>query len=259
MEVSTDRREEGRPAELTPAQSHEQALWQAYRQSGAQAAREELFSLYFPFAKKIAMRHFHRSWPGDIEFPDIRQLACAGLLEALDHFDSNRGVPFRAYAARRISGSILDGIAQANEMRSQITLRNRVRRERAKSLSVDDPDALSYEDALSTLIDMAVGLAVGFMLDDTSLILDEAAVSRAPDAYESLAWKEMLGRLGAEVEALPPREQSIIRRHYMDGMTFDQIGALMGLTKGRISQLHRQAIGSLRSRIARAGHFNLEG
>ena len=49
-----------------------------------------------------------------------------------------------------------------------------------------------------------------------------------------------------------------VRHHYMDGMSFDQIGALLGVTKGRISQLHRAAINLLRSRMINRDDFKLE-
>lgn len=258
LEASADRRRLEVSSEAVEPETEETALWRAYRTERSQAAREALFGFYFPFARKIAMRHFRRNWAGDVEFPDVSQFACAGLLEALDRFDPDRGVPFRAYAARRISGSILDGVSQANEVRGQVSFRKRLRRERAQSLSTADPDSLSQDQALKALVEMAVGLAVGFMLEGTGLYREAEAPDPAADAYESLVWKQAVRRLAAEVEALPPRERSIIHHHYMNGMSFEQIGALLGVSKGRISQLHRAAIGALRSRMTHSDDFKLE-
>jgi len=110
---------------------------------------------------------------------------------------------------------------------------------------------------MQALMDLAVGLAVGFMLEDTGLYAGEDAEQR-PTAYESLAWKEAIQKLAREVAGLPDRERLIVRRHYFEGLTFDQIGALLGLTKGRISQLHRAALALLKKRLRKAGEFRLE-
>jgi RNA polymerase sigma factor FliA len=41
----------------------------------------------------------------------------------------------------------------------------------------------------------------------------------------------------------------VLRQHYETGLSFAQIAELLGVTRGRISQLHRSAIERLRKRI----------
>jgi RNA polymerase sigma factor for flagellar operon FliA len=173
-------------------------------------------------------------------------LASAGLLEAIDHFDPGRGAPFRAYARRRITGSVLDGIAKMSEVREQISFRNRVRHERVRSLAVADAEALPLEDAMRALADLAVGLALGFMLEGTGLYVDEDQQSPQADAYESLAWKDTVRGVVQELSKLPDRERSVIRRHYLDGLAFEQISVLLGVSKSRVSQLHKAGLDLLR-------------
>jgi len=72
-----------------------------------------------------------------------------------------------------------------------------------------------------------------------------------PDAYESLAWRQTQKRLLAEIERLTPNEASVIRQHYEHGLSFAQVADLMGLTRGRISQLHHAALSKLRKRLSR--------
>lgn len=235
----------------------EAALWSDFA-TGSLRAREALVALYLPFARKLARRHYRDRSGGDIEFPDLFQYACAGLLEAVDRFDPARGAAFRGYAARRISGSIVDGISKASELREQISFRNRVRRERARSLVTQDEPPATAEDPLQALSDLAVGLALGFMLEDTSLLRAEEALDPAPNAYDSLAWKELVARALSEIARLPEREETLIRRHYLEGMAFDQIAILFGVSKGRVSQLHRAAIARLRDALSPTAGFHLE-
>lgn len=245
-------------AQLALAPDGELDLWAELERTGSAKIREALFDRHVAFARMIAARHFRRRHGGDIEFPELCQLAYAGLLEAIDHYDRSRGVPFKGYAHRRISGSVLDGISKVSELREQLSFRGRVRAERIQSLGAPDADKLSTGDAMQALVDLAVGLAVGFMLEDTGLYVGDGDADNRASAYESLAWREMAQRLAAELGSLPDRERMIIRRHYFEGLTFDQLGDLLGLTKGRISQLHRAALGLLKKRLRRAGDFRLE-
>jgi len=245
----------GWSAELPP---EEAALWRAFAQDQPAATREKLFATYFPFARQIATRHFLDRRSGDIEFADLSQLASAGLLEAIDRYDPAFGVPFKRYAGRRISGSIIDGIATMSEVRQQVSFRNRVRTERARSLCDVDTADMPTADAMQMLIDVAVGLALGFMLEGTGLYQAEGERDSGANAYESLVWKETMQRIMTEVAALPEREQNIIRRHYLDGLNFEQIGALLGVSKGRVSQLHKASVGLLKKRLLGSNAFKLE-
>ncbi len=238
----------------------ERALWSAFRENGSAAARARLFSLHAGYARGIARRMYREKSRGDIDVKDLQQLAYAGLLEALDRFDPSRGVPFRAFAAHRVAGSIRDGIARMSEMREQIGWRHRAQRERMASLSEASDDAVGTQEALERLTDIAVGLALGFMLEGTGLFVDDGSGEggAAPStAYDSVAWKELVMLLHAELAQLPERERDILHEHYMNGVNFDQIAAIYALTKGRISQLHRAALELLRRRLRERGHFKL--
>jgi RNA polymerase sigma factor for flagellar operon FliA len=247
-------------AERKGVDGEEALLWQAFRGPDAEAARGKLFSLHLPFARGLAARHFRGRSSPDIEFPDLYQLACAGLLEAIDRFDPAHGNGFRAFARGRITGSIVDGISQMSELREQISFRNRVRRERVRSLGPETAvEDMKASDAVEALAGLAVGLALGFMLEGTGMYVADAQTDARPaGSYESLSWKQTVKQLQAELAGLPDRERQIIERHYGEGLTFDSIGSLMGIGKARVSQLHRGALALLRKRLHKAGDFRLQ-
>jgi RNA polymerase sigma factor for flagellar operon FliA len=243
------------PTPLAP--DDEAELWGAVRSGASSAAREALFSHYAGFARQIAARHFRNRARSDLDLQELRQLAYAGLLEAIDRFDPTRGVPFRGYAARRIGGSVLDGVAHASELREQIAFRNRVRAERTRSLMHADTDRLSSSEAMQALAEIATALALGFMLDSGLAASGETA-DRSPSAYEGVAWKETVQRLTIALETLPAREHLIVQQHYINGVSFELISELVGLSKGRVSQLHKSAMTRLRRQLAVRGEFVLE-
>lgn len=238
-------------AEAAEAEADEEAAWWAQLRAGGGAlARERLFSRHAEFARRIAARRYRQRTHGDLDRRDLEQWAYAGLLEAIDRFDPARGVPFRGFAARRITGAVLDGLAKSSEVREQGAFQHRIRAERARSLAADTSDAGDLEAALKALTDLAVGLALGFMLEAKGMVVAPGEADERPNGYDSLAWKETTTRLAREVSALAPRERTILTQHYQNGVAFDQLAILLGLSKGRVSQLHRAALETLRARLA---------
>lgn len=212
---------------------------------------------YLPFARNVARRHFLNRG-GDIELPDLCQMAYAGLLEAIDRFDPAVGAPFVSYAERRVSGSVLDGISKISEVREQISFRNRVRSERAQSFCIDQPGELSTADALRALAEAAIGLALGFMFEGTAIYVATEATDHRADAYESVVWKETVRRVTQAVAELPERDQFVIRGHYLEGVAFETLAISLGVTKGRVSQLHRAALMVLKSKLQNPVQFDLK-
>jgi RNA polymerase sigma factor FliA len=51
------------------------------------------------------------------------------------------------------------------------------------------------------------------------------------------------------VARLPERDQKIVHYHYFNGMRFEQIAELLGVSKPRVSQLHRGALTKLRDEL----------
>jgi RNA polymerase sigma factor for flagellar operon FliA len=223
----------------------EASLWRRFRFERELRCREQIFSRYRPLARKLAMRHLRVRPRNGVEQGDMEQFAYEGLLHAIDRFDPLRGIPFGAFARRRIMGSIADGASQMTEVDAQYSYRRRVENERARSIGVDAAAA----DPLRALAELATGLAVGLMLEGTSLIAPSDGADHRPNAYESLAWRELHALIAREIAQLPERESIVVRQHYENGVSFTHIAQLLGLSKGRVSQLHASAIARLRGRI----------
>jgi RNA polymerase sigma factor for flagellar operon FliA len=77
--------------------------------------------------------------------------------------------------------------------------------------------------------------------------------------YDILVRKEQIERLLVELISLPQREQMILRQHYLNGLTLGELAALLSLTTGRVSQLHRAALVALRRRMRACGHLRVAG
>ncbi len=223
----------------------EAALWRRLRSEGDQESRRQLFENYAGLARSVAARRYFRRALRTTDRSDFEQFAFEGLLQAIDRFDPLRGVPFGAYAHRRIIGSIANGLARMSDLDAQFSHRARMEQERLRALarSSDAPDSLT------ALADLAMGLAIGLMLEGTGMVAPHDGADVRPTAYESLEWRELQGRLTEEVARLPEPEKAVLRQHYEIGLSFAQVAELLGLSRGRISQLHRSGIDRLRRRL----------
>ncbi|WP_294122192.1 sigma-70 family RNA polymerase sigma factor [Sphingomonas sp.] len=232
---------------ITRPERVEALLWATLRFDNRQEAREPLFHLYRPYARSIATRHWRPTTDCSLT-SDAEQWAYEGLLQAIDSFDPLRGAPFRGFARRRILGSIRDGFSRNSELDAQHSTRRRLERERLQSLKEQAEDG---KDAIERIAEIAVGLAVGLMLSETRLIAGDDDPDPGASAYDTLVWRQTQQLLARAVEFLPEREAMVIVNHYEHGLSFTQIADLIGVSRGRVSQLHHSALGKLRKKISK--------
>jgi RNA polymerase sigma factor for flagellar operon FliA len=227
----------------------EASLWRRFRFENEATCREQLFERYQSLARSIAIRELRRRPSYGLERSDFLQLAYGGLLEAIDRYNPLHGAPFSAYARQRIRGAISDGLANSSENGAQYNHARRLETERLRSL--DDPSAhQNGADAVTQLSEVAIALALGFMIQSSKRTAAAGGRDLAElQAYESVAWRDIELSVLQEVDRLPEAEQTVLKQHYLHEMSFKDIASLLGLSKGRVSQLHRAALARLRERI----------
>lgn len=230
----------------------EAALWQRWRGQGDAEARQRLLEIHLGYARVVAAAFFARRYDQDIEFADLLQLASMGLLEAMDRFDPARGVQFRTFAARRMQGAILTGLEHMTEKQQQIAARKRIRSERVddvKQLAGQGADAVRQPRELMRYVsEIGIGLALCWMLEDTAMV-DNPGASVTIPFYRSAAIEQLQRQLAHAVEALPAAERLVLQSHYMNDIPFERLATAMQLTRGRISQIHKQALLRLRAAL----------
>jgi RNA polymerase sigma factor for flagellar operon FliA len=245
----------GQPPDLPDAEArqHQEAgLWQRHRDQHDPQAREELILRYLPYAKAVAGGLYRQHIHHEAEFQEYVQWATLGLIEALDRYDPQRGAQFTTYAHARIQGAIRNGLAHISERQEQTSLHRRLRAERAAAAQLQPGLAdrsAADQHLVGNMAEIAAGLMLSLLLDDTGML--QTAEQALPDGcYESVAFKHERKRLWALVGQLTPREQAVVRLHYLQGLTYEDVAQSLGITKGRVAQLHGQALGRLRKLMA---------
>jgi len=230
------------PVDASFDAGEEASLWEAMASAADAGARGRLIEIHLPYARILAARMYANRRHDEVEFDDFMQLATVGLIESVDRFDPRHGAAFRTFASHRIHGAILNGLETFTEKQQQIACRQRVARERVRSL---DDEADQEEDLFERLARVAVGLALGYLLEGSGMYR-ESEQAMPDTVYRSIELRQLQQRVRALVEELPERERRIVRYHYFQHVPFETIAQMMGVTKGRVSQLHRRAMQMLR-------------
>ena len=84
-----------------------QGLWESYKATGDERAREGLILHYSPLVKFVAGR-VGAGLPKNVDQSDLISFGTFGLIDAVDKFEPERGFKFETYAVNRIKGAILD-------------------------------------------------------------------------------------------------------------------------------------------------------
>lgn len=234
----------------------EGALWARWVGQADAEARAQLAELHMPYARALAAKLYARRHSDEIEFDEYQQLAMVGLMEALDRYAPDRGARFTTFALPRIHGAIFNGLAKLTERQQQVAFRRRMATERIESLSAAMSSADSSQDLFAQLAQVGVGLALGFLLEGTGMVqrADEALPA---NAYAQLELRQLHRQLWDLLPQLTEREREVMDLHYKQSRPFEEIARHLGLTKGRISQLHQQGVSRLRALFTKAGHCDV--
>ncbi len=226
------------------------ALWRNYVALRSRDTRNALFERYKFAARKAGDDEYRRVGTVGIERTDCRQLAMEALLQAIGRYDPLRGSRFEGFLRRRVRGNVLNYLAKENERAAHYNYHRRVERDRLRSIKAQ-ADSESEDDPVERMASITAHIALGFMLE-THADSDQLDVEdNEPSAYDTLAWRQLLGELDRRMTQLPEREAFILDKHYRQGVAFREIAVLLGLSKGRISQLHAQALARLRRQMAK--------
>ena len=221
----------------------ERSVWQRFVRNRDPGDRETLIACHADLARMHAAKLYADRQILEIEFDEFHQYALVGLVEAVDRFDPEREASFKTYAGHRIRGAILNGIEKYCEKQQQIAARTRLREERLQELL--SGVTAEETDPFLRLVDLAIGTAIGFMLEDSRMYQAEERAYEH-NIYRSRELKDLARTLETLVETLPNQEQAVIRDHYYLHVRFDQIAANMGVSKGRVSQIHHRALRRMR-------------
>lgn len=252
---------------LSPEQL--QKAWIEFKVYKNPEARVELIN-HYAYLVKITAGRLVTSLPGGLDREDLVGSGVIGLVKSVDQFDPTRDVKFETYAIALIRGAILEMLRDEDWVPRSI-------REKLKALDramthletkngtpptsreLGEYLGIASEEVEELMVRM--GRTNVYSLDDilpsgdgddhihfVELIVDEDA-----NPAGETEGKELRRILQSGVDKLPERERLVIALYYFEGLTFKEIGGVLGVSESRVYQLHTQAMNRLRN------HMHAEG
>ena len=222
------------------------------------SSRDALVIQNIDLVRSMASR-LGRRLPSQVELSELVSVGVLGLIEAASRYQPSLGVPFDAFARRRIHGAMLDSLRGLDWVPRSLrklqrdvdgtiaALRHRLGREpeseeiaAAMGVPVDQYDAKLDELRLADVAVVQSGAG-----DDSSGLLEVAIDEDGP--YTQLERNELRARLTQALTQLPERERQILALSYQEELTLAEIGQVIGVGESRVSQLRTQAVARLRS------------
>ena len=222
--------------------------------------KDSLLTEHMPLVKRLA-HHMKAKLPPSVEVDDLVQAGMMGLLDAINRYEENHGAQFETYAVLRIRGAMLDELRSSDWMprstranmrkveTAMASLQQQLGRppsesEVAKSLKLSLAD---YQDLLGDSGGHQLVYYEDFHDDEGGdSFLDRHAVDDA-DPLKSLLDTDFRQTVIDAIDALPPREKMLMGLYYEEELNLKEIGAVMGVSESRVSQLHTQAVARLRT------------
>ena len=245
-----------------------QTLWQEYRATESQAARDRLILTYAPLVKFVAGR-LGSSLPSHVDEQDLVSYGLLGLIGAIERFDPDRDIKFETYAIARIKGSIIDELrsmdwvprsvrARARDIERAIAdLESRLTRaptdeEIATKLGITEEE---FQDSLLEISRSSIAAldelwASPGSSGDAVALIDTIEDPAAAEPQSAMAHTEVREALGEAISRLPEREKLVVTLYYYEELTLREIGEVLGVTESRVSQLHTKAILRLKAHLA---------
>jgi RNA polymerase sigma-B factor len=237
---------------------HELALLRRVHHDGDRRAREQLAEEMLPLARALAGRYAGRGEPMD----DLVQVACLGIMKAIDGFDLRRAVRFSSYATPTVLGELKRHFRDrtwtirvprpVQELQLRVArARDRLGHELGRSPTVHElADAVKapFEDVLQTV--ESLGARRPRSLHEpvgADLTLADALGGADPELERA----EMRAVLEGASAVLSARDREVLRLRFREDLTQAEIARHIGVSQMQVSRLIRRSLARLRLDLER--------
>ena len=232
----------------------DRTLFERYVDKRDPVDRQLLIERFLPLARQLAGRYRRAAEP----FDDLFQVACVGLIKAIDRFDLEREIAFSTFAVPTILGELKryfrDRTWSVRVPRELQELSLKVDRavtdltltlqraptvgEIAASVAAEEADVLEALHAAGAYRAVSLDAPRGNGDDDADDTLGDT-LSVEDNRFERAEDRATLARL---VRRVTPREREVLRLRFAEDLTQAEIGERIGLSQMQVSRIIRQAL-----------------
>lgn len=234
-----------------------------YQQNRDIALRNEIVLQNMGLVRTVAlsMRNMYIKF-GDAD--DVINEGVIALMDAIESFSPDRGAKFETYASIKIRGAIIDflrrqdwiprnvrkfarALDKANSMLYNLNGRAPTNSELAEQLGMDEEKMLKMMAECSCTITLSFEeLLYEDNIDEPSI--KENGVDR------ELLLGEMRRVVADAINELAEKERQVITLYYYKNLKYSDIAKALGVTEGRVCQIHSKATLALKAKLG--GYVN---
>ncbi|HEV7162886.1 MAG TPA: sigma-70 family RNA polymerase sigma factor [Solirubrobacteraceae bacterium] len=233
------------------------ALWEEYRSSGERELRDRLIFMFMPMVRYIVYRKI-REVPAQCDVEDFLSCGLEALIRSIDRYDPSKGATLEQYAWTRIHGAVLDELRRHDWAPRSLRRDERaIANARESFLSIHERQPTQAELAakvgmtpteLTERLDQVALAEVGSL--NRVVRSDESATIERIDTLESsdhdcdpavsAERTEAKARFRKAFARLSRQEREVAVLLYVEDWTLRDIGARIGVSESRVSQIHTQ-------------------
>lgn len=221
--------------------------------AGDEQAREDLVQQNTGLIWSVAKRFLGRGTEGE----DLYQLGCLGFLKAVEGFDTEYGTQFSTYAVPKIAGEIRrflrdDGAVKVSRSVKEQAAAIKIARNRLTA-------ALGREPTLGEIANQTGFTPEEIAMAETATAATESIQRETGEEGFSLedvltdteSEERMVERIALRqaIDALPQREQTVIRLRYFHGLTQQRVARVLDVSQVQVSRIEKKAISMLRGML----------
>jgi len=238
-------------------------IWEQFQKNRSEHFRNILMKYYMYLVRYTAERLYSKL-PDKVELDDLISAGIFGLMDAIEAFDTTRGVKFETYCSPRIRGSILDELrsmdwvprlvrARAHQLaRATQSLETHLGRKPTEKETADELDMNMEEfDRLQRDANAVsqVSLDTQYSDNDGEKDIREIDVIKDGRSQNPLIEAQKRDLKNLLTKGLTRAERLIIVLYYYEEMTMKEIGATLDLSESRVSQMHSSIVARLKAQM----------
>ena len=225
--------------------------------------RNQLIERYRSFVEAMA-REFSARLPRSVDLHDLVHAGIWGLMQAIENFEPERGAHFLPFMRLRVRGAMVDELRHLDYLPRLLRTRQREcesARTRLRETLMRDPSDLEVAKALGvseeilhkryrSALPLQRSLPITTMShegeDPDADLMDALADDGIEAPIEAVYRRELLEMIA---QSLDPIEWTVLRLHYLEGMSGKAVARKLRLSASRICQIHGQVLTRLKARL----------
>ncbi len=243
-----------------------EALLSRYHRSGGVRLRNRLVERYRLHVEDMA-RMLSARLPRSVDVQDLTHAGMWGLIQAVENYCPGRGSGFLPFMRIRVRGAMLDELRNMDYLprlyRSRVRARDAARdrlegelmraptdAEMARELGVSEARYREQFSSLGAIQKAAPHNRLHRRERDeagTADVMASLADQEQEEPLEAINRRELMAKIEASLE---PVEWSVLRLHYLEGLSGKEVARKLKLSQSRICQIHMQVLSRLKNRLA---------